>query len=57
MRGTFLDISKAFDKVWLEGLVFKLKTCGVEGNLLKLLENDLTDPHQRVVLFFLERVY
>ena len=50
MRVIFLDISKAFDKVWHEGLIFKLKTYGVEGNLLKLLENYLTDRQQRVVL-------
>ena len=50
MRGTFLDISKAFDKVWHKGLIFKLKTYGVEGKLLKLLENYLTDRQQRVVL-------
>ena len=50
MRGTFLDISKAFDKVWHEGLVFKLKTYSVEGKLLKLLENYPTDCQQRVVL-------
>ena len=50
IRGTFLDISKAFDKVWHEGLIFKLKTYGAEGNLLKLLENYLTDRQQRVVL-------
>ena len=43
MRSTFLDISKAFDKVWHKGLIFKLKTYGVEGNLLKVLENYLTD--------------
>ena len=50
MRGTFLDISKAFDKVWHEGLIFKLKTYGVEGNFLKLLENYLADRQQRVFL-------
>ena len=36
--------------IWHEGLIFKLKTYGVEGNLLKLLENYLTDRQQRVVL-------
>ena len=45
MGGTFLHISKAF-----ECLIFKLKTYGVEGNLLKLLENYLTDRQQKVVL-------
>ena len=50
MRGTFLDISKAFDKVWHEGLIFKLKSYTVDGNLLKLLENYLTDRQQKVVL-------
>ena len=32
MGGTLLDISKAFDKVWHKGLVFKLKTYDVDGN-------------------------
>ena len=32
----FLDISKAFDKVWHEGLLFKLKCNGISGNLLNL---------------------
>ena len=50
MRVTFLDISKAFDKVWHEGLIFKLKSYGPEGNLLKLLENYLTDRLPFVVL-------
>ena len=50
VRGPFLDISKPFDKIWHEGLIFKLKTYGVEGNLLKLLENYLTYRQQRVVL-------
>ena len=37
VRAIFLDISKAFDKVWHEGLIFKLKQNGVEGEILNLL--------------------
>ena len=33
----FLDISKAFDKVWHEDLIFELKQNGIFGNLLNLL--------------------
>ena len=50
MRRIFLDISKAFDKVWHNGLLFKLKTYGVEGDLLLLLKNYLKNRKQRVVL-------
>ena len=49
-RAVFLDISKAFDKVWHEGLIFKLKQDGISGNLLNLFENYLTNKKQRVVL-------
>ena len=29
VRGVFLDISKAFDKVWDKGIIFKLKQDGL----------------------------
>ena len=31
-RAVFLDISKAFYKVWHEGLLYKLKQNGISGN-------------------------
>ena len=49
-RGVFLDISKAFDKVWHEGLLFKLKQNGISGNLLNVITNFLCQRKQRVVL-------
>ena len=50
VRGIFLDLSKAFDKVWHDGIIFKLKAYGVEGELLSLLKNYLENREQRVVL-------
>ena len=46
----FLDIFKAFDKVWHDGLIFKLKQNGVSRNLLNLLSNFLRNRKQKVVL-------
>ena len=50
VRGVFLDISKAFDKVWHDGLIFKLQENGISGNLLNVLKHFLTNRKQRVVL-------
>ena len=51
VRPVYLDISKAFDRVWYDGLIFfKLKRCGVTGQLLSLIESFLNDRKQRTVL-------
>ena len=49
-RSVFLDISKAFDKAWHEGVIFKLEQNGIYGDLLNILTNFLSNRKQRVVL-------
>jgi hypothetical protein len=49
-RAVFLDISKAFDKVWHEGLVYKLKANGFRDNALDILTDFLRNREQRVVI-------
>ena len=48
-RGVFLDISKAFDKVWQDDIIFKLTQNEISGNLLKVLRDFLNERGQRVV--------
>ena len=50
VRGVFSDISKAFDKVWHEGLILKLSRNGISGNLLNLLKDFFKYRKQRVLL-------
>ena len=50
VRSVYLDISKAFDRVWHDGLIYKLKRCGVSGPLLSLIQSFLQDRKQRTVL-------
>ena len=50
VRSAFLDISKAFDKVWHEGLIFKLKQNSISGKRLHILSDFLSNRKQRVVL-------
>ena len=50
VRAVFLDISKAFDKVWHEGLLFKLKQNGVSGKLLSFFQSYLSNRKQRVAM-------
>ena len=50
IRIIFLDIRKAFDKVWHRGIIYKLKQCGISGSLLEWFANYLSDRMQRVVI-------
>lgn len=44
----FCDISKAFDRVWHTGLYIKLKSYGIDGELLAWLNDYLHGRHQNV---------
>ena len=50
VREVFLDISKAFDRVWHDDLIFKLQENDISGKLLLLLKDFLKSRKQRVVL-------
>ena len=46
----FCDVSKAFDRVWHRGLLFKLQKCGITGPLLAWITHYIKDRYQRVVI-------
>ena len=50
VTGVFLDISKAFGKVWDQGVILKLKQNGISGNLLNIIEDFLSNRYQRIYL-------
>ena len=47
-----LDISKAFNKVWHAGLLHKLMSCRVSGEIFGLISSFLTSRWFRVVLYW-----
>ena len=50
VKAVFLDISKVFDKVWHEGLIFKLKQNGISDQILNIITDFLSFRKQQVVL-------
>ena len=50
IRAVFLNISKTSDKIWLPGLIFKIKSFGISGDFLELIKNFLSNRFQRVIL-------
>ena len=49
-RAVALDISKAFDRVWHAGLLHKLKSYGISGQIFGLISSFLSNRPLRVVL-------
>ena len=49
-RAVFLDLSKAFDRVWHKGLLYKLECSGISGSLPALIRDFLANREQRVLL-------
>ena len=50
VRSVFLDLLKAFDKVWHESLLYRLKRNEINVNALQLIESFLHNRRQRLVL-------
>ena len=50
VRGVFLALSKAFDELWLARLIYKLKSLGISGSSLKLIQNYLDNRFKKVLL-------
>ena len=45
------DLSKAYDTVWINGLLYKLKKLGIFGNYYKIIKNFLLNRYNCVKLF------
>ena len=49
-RAASLDISKAFDRVWHVGLLYRPKSYGISGQIFDLISSFLSNRRLRVVL-------
>ena len=49
-RAVALDISKAFDRVWYAGLLYKLKSYGISSQIFGLISSFLSNKRLQVVL-------
>ena len=45
-----MALSKAFDELWLARLIYKLKSLGICGSSLKLIQNYLDNRFKKVLL-------
>ena len=49
-QAVYLDISKAFERVWHKGLLSKLEVIGIRGNLLNWFRDYLPSRMQGTVI-------
>ena len=49
-RAVALEISKDFERVWHAGLLLKLRSYGISGQIFRLISYFLSNRHLRVVL-------
>ena len=50
VRAIFLDVSKAFDKVWHNEQRFKLRQNGIIGDIINIFEDFFRSRKERVIL-------
>ena len=50
VRVIFHDISRAFDRVWHAGILYKLRKYGIEGDLLEWIADYLRNRQQTVCI-------
>jgi hypothetical protein len=44
----FLDVTRAYDECWREGVLHKIKRLGISGRICSYIENFMTERHFRV---------
>ena len=50
IRVVFFDISKAFDRVWHKGLLYKIEKLGITGEFLHWIKSYLSERKQKVII-------
>ena len=50
LKAIFVDLEKAFDMIWHDGLLYKLKKYGITGNMFEFISNFLHDRTFQVSL-------
>ena len=52
VAGIFLDLQKAFDSAWHQGMIYRPHEMGIQGNILKLIHSFLRDRKISIMVNF-----